>query len=443
MKRFLLSSLLSFSALSLAYAAVADGVIRAQVAGIDCLVDPTSARDLVIVRGSWPAGDAFAPADNPAIATLVAGMLDKGTAQHDKFALAKILEDLGAKIQFSAGDSVDASFSVSCLKEDLPVVMGVLAEELRSPAFSEEEFSKYKKQLGAAIRRQTEDTGQQAERAFVRAAYPVGHVNRLATFDEWQKGIETATIADLKAFYAAHYGTAKMTIVAAGDVEAAQFQAVLEKEFSGWGGQIAPKPAGSGSGAAKGDVALDQTVFVPGKTSVNVVLGQASGLRYSDSDALPLRLATGILGEGFTGRLMKQVREKEGLTYGISAGVGNDTFSDGDWQVTATFAPALVEKGVNSTRKVVADFLAGGVTAEELAAKKTNFIGRQQVGLATTSGLVGALLATIQRGLPVAWLDEFPAKVDAITLDQVNSAIKQHLSQDKLVLIKAGTLSQP
>jgi zinc protease len=433
-------SLLSLTVAATGFSAVADGVVRRQVAGIDCLVNRTNVKDVVIVRGTWFAGDAFAPADNPAIPTLVAGMLDKGTIRQDKFALARTLEDLGANIQFAAGDSVGAEFSVSCLREDLPVVLGLLAEQLRTPAFGEEEFAKYKKQLSAGIRRQTEDTGQVANRAFVRAAYPAGHINRLATFEEWQKGIEAATIADLKAFHAAHYGTAHLTIVAAGDVDADQLHALLEKNFSGWAGGKAAKPAGSVTGAAKGDVAMDQTVFVPGKTSANVILGQATGLRYTDPDTLPLRLGTAILGEGFTGRLTKQLREKEGLTYGISAGVADDTFSDGRWMVTSTFAPTLVEKGITSARKVVNDFLASGVTAEELAAKKTNFVGRQQVGLATTSGLAGALLTTVQRGLPVTFLDEFPAKVGAVTLEQVNTAIKKHLKADQLVLIKAGTL---
>lgn len=421
-------------------ATVADGVVRTQVAGIDCLVDRTRAKDVVIVLGSWPAGDAYAPVGNPAIATLVAGMLDKGTATRDKFALAKELEDLGASISFGAGDSVDASFKVSCLREDLPVVMGILAEELRSPAFSEDEFAKLKKQITAGIKHTTENTGAVADRAFVRAAYPVGHVNRAAGFDEWLKGIDSATIPDLKAFHAAHYGAARMTVVAAGDIDASTFHGLLKKNFTGWPGAGTVPAKGAGAATSLGDVAMEQTVFVPGKTSVSVVLGQASGLRYSDPDSLPLRLGTGILGEGFTGRLMKQVREKEGLTYGIYADMGSDTFSDGSWGVNATFAPALLDKGITSARKVVTDFLASGVTADELAAKKTNYIGKQQVGLATTGGLAVALMTTVQRGLPVSYLDEFPSKVNAITLDQVNAAIRKHVNAEKLVLIKAGTL---
>lgn len=247
-------------------------------------------------------------------------------------------------------------------------------------------------------------------------------------------------MADLKDFHANHYGTAHLTIVAAGDVEAKAFHALLTQYFSGWAGQSPGRPSGSRSETGTADGAREQVVFVPGKTSVNVVLGQSSGVKYSDPAALPLRLATSILGEGFTGRLMKQVREKEGLTYGIYASVAHDTFSDGDWQVTATFAPSLLHQGILSTRKVVDAFLAGGVTQAELDGKKSSFIGSQQVGLATTGGLAGALMTTVQRGLPVSYLDEFAARIEAITLEQVNAAIREHLRADQLVVIKAGTV---
>jgi len=79
------------------------------------------------------------------------------------------------------------------------------------------------------------------------------------------------------------------------------------------------------------------------KTSVSVILGQASSLKYSDP-ITTLAMGTAILGSGFTGRLMANVRDKEGLTYGIGSMLSNDTFNDGDWKIVSGFAPALLEK---------------------------------------------------------------------------------------------------
>ena len=61
------------------------------------------------------------------------------------------------------------------------------------------------------------------------------------------------------------------------------------------------------------------------KPSVSVIIGQPTGLRYKDPDALALRVGTAVLGSGFTGRLMGTVRDKEGLTYNISARGGAKT----------------------------------------------------------------------------------------------------------------------
>ncbi len=64
-------------------------------------------------------------------------------------------------------------------------------------------------------------------------------------------------------------------------------------------------------------------------------------------------------------------------------------------------------------------------------------------GLSTTAGLADNILVTVKRGLPVAWIDQYPQKIDALTLEQVNGAIHKYLDVDKLVLLKAGTLTQP
>jgi zinc protease len=438
MKRFFLLCLAAvFLPLPL-HAQIAAKVIRARIAGIDVIAYPTGVEEIVTLRGSLPAGDAYSPPGNPAIATLVAGMLDKGTTVQGKFALAEKLERVGATISFGAGTH-DASFSARCLKEDLPLVIGLLAEQMRMPAFTADEFGKYQKQLVGSLRRQLEDTNARADIAFTQAAYPPGHPNRQASIEELIAGVEAAKIEDLKAFHAAHYGPAQATLVAVGDINPAQLQGEIQKAFAGWTGGAA-KPLANQPATGGTDAAREQVVVVPGKTSVSLVWGDTTGLKYRDPDALALRVGTAIFGSGFTGRLMANVRDKEGLTYGIGAGVTNDSFSDGDWRITATFAPTLLSKGIESTRRQLTTWHATGVTADELAKRKSEMVGSFQVSLATTTGLATALLTAVQRGLDVNWLDQYPERVNAVTLEQVNGAIKKYLKPEKMVLIQAGTL---
>ena len=179
---------------------------------------------------------------------------------------------------------------------------------------------------------------------------------------------------------------------------------------------------------------------MPDKPNVSVIIGQTTGLKYTDTDTIPLRIATTVLGSGFTGRLMATVRDKEGLTYGIGSKLANDTFADGDWRIIANFAPALLEQGLASTRRELKLWYEQGVTAAELARTKTNLSGSFKVSLATTDGLASALLAAVLRGYDPTWLDEYPQKLDAVTLDEVNTVIKKRLTPENMVLIKAGTV---
>jgi zinc protease len=176
------------------------------------------------------------------------------------------------------------------------------------------------------------------------------------------------------------------------------------------------------------------------KPSVTMLLGQASGLRYSDPDSLPLRLGTAILGRGFTGRLMGSVRDKEGLTYNIGASMGDDSIADGVWEISASFAPALLNRGVESTRREVAKWWKDGVTDQELAVRKQGVIGSYYVGLSTTLGLAETILVNAQRGYDPAWLDGYPKALKAVTRDQVNAAIKAHINPSTMVLVEAGSV---
>lgn len=432
---FLLSILTTLLAAG-AHAQIAAKVVREKVAGIDVIACKTDVEDVVTFRGSLPAGDSFAPKDNTAIPTLVGEMLDKGTAKQDKFAIAQKLDDIGAKIDFAV-HGVMLEFQGKCLRKDFPLVISLLAEQLRAPAFSEEEFAKLKKQITGDLQRALESTDYRADQAFSETVFPAGHPNYAPPTKEFLAAIESAKLADLKTFHAAYYGPAQATLVAVGDVDIGALKRDIAKAFEGWtGGKARPEFPKAAAPEAK----REQTIAMADKPNVTVIVGQTTGLKYKEPDALALRIATAALGSGFTGRLMANVRDKEGLTYGIGSGLSDDAFSDGAWQITANFAPDLLDKGMASTNRQLDAWYKDGVTAAELERVKSNLIGTFKVGLATTDGLSNALLNAVHRGYDVTWLDEYAKRVAALSLPEVNAAIKKHLAPEKMTVIKAGTV---
>lgn len=418
-------------------ALIAPRVHRRTIAGLDVVTLPTSIRDVVTIRGALSGGDVFNPADNSALADLTSGMLDKGTTQHDKFALAALLEQAGATISFGTGTHT-LNFSSKCLRKDLPLVLGLLAEQLRTPRFDPAEFAKLKKQLAGRYKRQLEDTNFRAESALNRTLFPAGHPNHPPEDDKYLASIEAATLEQVQAFHAANYGPAAFRIVLVGDVDDTLIDQTLTKAFTGWTGG---KPIPANPKAPT--LAAGSTVKVPmaGKTSVSFVIGQPSQLKYIDPNYQSLNMATSVLGSGFfSARLLDHVRNQEGLTYGIGARLAADTYGDGSWYIEATFAPALLDKGAASTLRELRRFAADGITADELKNFKVTLTGTYKVTLSTTGGLASVLLNALQRGYGPEWVDEYPRKLEALTLDQVNQAIRTYLNPDKMVTVMAGTL---
>ncbi len=419
-----------------ANAAMADKGHRSRTGGLDLITYRTNVHGVVVVLGSLPAGDAMAGTGNIAVPTLTGMMLDRGTKTLDKFALAAELEDVGAQISFAVGTQT-LEIRAKCLKRDLPLVLSLLAAELRSPALSPDEFAKAKQQFIGAQQQSLQSPPARAEEAFARAVFPEGHPNHPHSVEEYLSAARSATLDEVKAFHAKYFGPKHLTLVLAGDVPESEARREIARDFSGWtGGEDYLRPA---TRAAPGE-AREISVPLADKPSASMILGQATGLSYRAPDSLPLRVGTVIFGQGFTGRLMSTVRDREGLTYHIGAAVTLDSIADGVWSISGTFAPSLLDKGVASTRRVLDTWWQDGITDAELDARKKGIVGGYLVSLSTTGGLAGAILTAVQRGYGLDWLDGYPKAIEAVTRDQVNGAIRAHVDPRKMVLVEAGSV---
>jgi zinc protease len=110
------------------------------------------------------------------------------------------------------------------------------------------------------------------------------------------------------------------------------------------------------------------------------------------------------------------------------------------WDISASFAPALLDKGLASTRRELQKWWSDGITESELADRKRGLIGGYFVGLSTSGGLASTIVTSIQRGYDLTWLDGYPDALKALTRAQVNSAIKSHLDPSTMVLVEAGSV---
>ncbi|MDN7488176.1 MULTISPECIES: M16 family metallopeptidase [unclassified Burkholderia] len=423
-----------------AQAGIAERVVRAQAGSITLLTYSMSPQEMVSLTGVMPLGDAdtASKAANPAVPLLTGMLLQEGSTRRDKVAISALLESLGAQLSFQT-DGGYVGIHGQSLTKDLPTLIDLMAEQLRLPAFKPEELAKAKSRLEAAIRNAAENPSARATEALNRSIYPAAHLNAPVPRERMLDAIAAATLDDIKAFHQAYYGPAHMTLVVVGGADPRRLQSMVTEAFAGWSGGRALVRQGPPRKASRPDT---QRIAMGDKESVSVMLGQAIDLRANDADYLPLSAGVNILGNGFTGRLMAGVRDKEGLTYGIRAGLSGLSLMDGGFVITSSFAPPLLNKGVASTRRILDAWWKQGVTQAELDARKDGMIGRHQVAMETTGQMAAMIAQTVLQDRPLSDLDTYPERVRALTVEQVNTAIRTYLDPDKMTLVEAGTFAE-
>ncbi len=394
--------------------------------------------EVVTIQGSILGGDVFSPADNPLLASLTADMLDEGTQHHSKNVIREKLESVGASLEFGASQ-YRVWFNLKCLKKDVPLGIRLLAEQLREPAFNEADFLVVQKRIIGSLEQNREDTEVQAKIARGRLLFPKGHPNYPYNTHESIEYVKKASADQLKDFHRKVYGLGEAIVVAVGDFKEDKLLGEVEKAFAGWRMNSLPKsmefvPALPSSRENK-------FITLKDKENVDLVYGQALGITRDHEDFESLRLGIRILGGDFSSRLNWHVRNRLGLTYGIVSGIGGYASGyDGFFSVRGIFAPSLLGRGMNESENQIKAWAEHGVTSEELGQKKKTVAGEYVVALETTNGLSSAILGVLERGKPLEYLDEYPSIVQAITLDQVNSAIPKYINSNSITKVAAGSI---
>ena len=393
---------------------------------------------VVTLTGSMLGGDIYA-SGNARTADMVAAMLDQGTTNMTKFEISAKLESAGARLGFFNGQA-RVGFSGKFLSEDTKMVFDLLADQLKNPLFAEEDLNKVKKRQVANYKRSKESTRGNATNNMLKAFYGTDHQNSPTDPDKAIEEIKKITPKNLKDFHLKNYGAGTMVIVAVGDVDHNSLESLIKEGFGGW--KKSPLKEKKETGTA--NKASDKVyVTMQDKTSTDFLVGTALGIDRYHPDYLPLYVATHTLGGNFSARLMQTVRVKEGLTYGINSsmrGFGNG--NDGYWMVGGTFSPKLLSKGESSTLREIKKWAEEGITQKELDITKSTLTGGFQVGFDSTGGLAGGILDAIIVHGDLTYLDSYPERIKAITLDEANTAISKYIFFDDLYQVAAGTIDE-
>ncbi len=406
--------------------------------GATILVLENHATPTFSLRGSFRAGSYFEPRDKPGLAQITAAMLERGTKKRTKLQIAGDLEAVGAEMDFAA-DPFAVNVAARALSKDLPLVMRTLSEELREPAFPADELEKLKQQTIANIQEQQSSTGFRARERLTQLIFDPANPFYQHPGDKLMQSIKSITVDDVRRFYTERYGSRSLVLAVAGDVNAAEVRRLFEEVFGTFQGPQSvdisvtdPQPAAD----SKRDV-----VLLKDKANVDILLGSAAPLRRDSKDYYAALLANSALGEStLSSRLGLQVRDREGLTYGIFSRFRAPSLAAGPWYVGVSVNPNNVDKAINSALTVLRDYVKNGIRPEELADEKSSAIGSFKVGLATNAGLAEAMWNGEFYKLGASYIDRYPQIIQAVTVEEVNAAIRKYFRPDQLTIVIAGDI---
>ncbi len=404
--------------------------------GVKLFVAPGGLTGVTYTLGSVDLGDAVSPRQY-ALSTLAAMLFDEGTRRRSKKEIHDFLDDRGARIDFSR-EGRHLVFSVRALRKNIPELYVLVGEMLREPLFAKAEFEIAKKRFMTVLHQDKENTGSMARIAFWKSVYPKTHPNFAYFPEEMLAVVRSLTRKDLVAFWQHAVGTGELLLVCVGDTTVHGAASAATKAFHFWQGLRLDEFKTDSAFEARPQT---KEVELLHKTSIDIILGSRLGIRRSHKDFYTLAVLMGALGSDFSARLFQEVREKRGLTYGIYATLGGFVDNvDGHWNIWATFAPSLLNKGRKAIADVLNELVTKGLTPKEVREAKQKMIGRYLIDLAVPTKFAHAILSLLHNeGHDLSQLSAWRDKIQSVTNVDVARAIKKYIHPDKLSVAMAGT----
>lgn len=353
-----------------------------------------------------------------------------GTTAQTGDQLDDFLELRAAKVETGAG--VDStSISLSCLKGDFDDVFKVFVDLLRHPEFRADKLDLAQKQAQDGISRRNDDVSEIAGRESAKLAY--GADNPYAREPEY------ATIAaikrdDLVHWYQTYIQPNHMILGISGDFDSAAMEAKLRAAFEAWPkGDDLPKPEIKYNPAKPGYYLIPKDDV--NQSNINAV---ALGTTRSNPDFYAISVFNQAFGGGFSSRLFNDIRTKRGLAYEVGGGIGANFGHPGTEQfVIATKSQSTVES-IQALDEDIDALATHPITAEEIDHAKDAILNAFIFRLDSPEKLLAERMTYEFYGYPLDWLDQFPAKIHAVTAADVSRVAAKYLHRDQLAVLVVG-----
>ncbi len=387
---------------------------------------------LINVSACIRAGSVYEPADKIGLAAITGTVMRTGgTTSKTGDELDEELERIAASVETGIGLNSGSAF-MSVLREDIDTGLSILADVLMNPAFLEDKIELAKIQHRSAIARRNDNVGSIARREFDKLIY--GPESAYARHTEYAT-IDNITRDDLVAFHKKFCHPNNVMLAVWGDFKTKEMIARIKETFKGWEKVDVEQPA-----VPEVRYEFRPTVNVIRKDDINqsnIFLGHIGGVM-SDPDYFPLIMMNQILGSGFTSRLFRNVRSRQGLAYSVFGRYSADYDHPGVFYVGCQTKLEATVRAIRAMIKEVEKMTESEVIDEELALAKESYLNKFVFNFDTKGEIVQRLMTYEYFGYPPDFLERTKENVEQVTKKDVLRVARKHLKPDMLQVLAVG-----
>jgi zinc protease len=385
---------------------------------------------MIAVSFSLPAGSAYDPQDKPGLAAFAAYLFNEGAGSLRSTAYQGELARRAIQLTLSP-DRDYFTISLVTLSSNAKDAFRLLGVALAHPRFDSDAIARVRAQMLQTLAQEGEDPESVAARKFYAtffAGHPYGH-EVIGT----AAGLSAIRAADLKEFARTHWVRGGVKIAVAGDIDAASLSSMLAPVLAPLASAAPPAPTRDTKLSARGTTMMPMPVPQP------TALFGLPGMLRNDPDYLAGYVANYIVGGGdFSSRLTNEVREKRGLTYGISTNFGEYRAAGYVIGQVATKRESMNES-LAVIRETLSRYSAEGPTEQELADAKTYLTGSYPLAFSSNVGIASQLNSFQRDGLPIEYVSHRNSLINALTLADVRRAARRVFDPARMTVVVAGT----
>jgi zinc protease len=384
-------------------------------------------------------GDENNLASKSEISGIVSDMLKTGTSTRTKKQISDELDKIKTDISFSPGVG-SLNININTDRQNLPAALALLEDLLLHPKFDAAEFDKVMLDTKANYEagKSEPTTIAQEKLGKLLSNYPKDHPYYASSTDESLADLAKVKLDDVKTFYNEYYGANHSVSAFIGEIDKTVVKDFLQKTFGKWNSKKDYKEVEPKYFESKKTL---EAINTPDKTNAMLIGGMNLNISRKHPDYAAVVMADDLLGGGafLSSRIPQRLRENEGMSYGAGSFINVQyKYNTGTWGLYAYFNPIYKGRLDSAIHQEIDKAIKGGYTADELKKSVNSWMEQGRTSLGSNENLAGIIRAFLMNDRDLNDYTLFEDKVQALTLEQVNSALRKYFDKSKLVMVYGG-----